>query len=230
MEHCRNVSNMNSTASERKSAVDWYADGYAKLLGREPDAKDIKVINRISDALSIGPNDAVWAILIALQYYASLYEAIPARIGEVTSESAERVKVLADVTMETAARDAQARLADAVATIAHDVAQDVSRKQKIRWISIAAVVISLTIGIIGWVGWAAGYHSGNLAGYQKVIDEKAAASWANTDQGKAAFNLSKSGYLDILIRCSRPGWEIKGGYCIPRSDEHGGIYGWEIPK
>ena len=223
------LQSMSSTASDRKSSLDWYADGYAKLLGRAPDAGELRTINRICEALSIESNDALWAIIIALQYHTSLYESMPGQISKATDVAMDKARAMADATMEAAAADAQAKMAGAVATIARDVADDVAGKQKARWVSIAVVVIALALCGVGSLGWMLGYRGGRLAGYQSSIDIKAAASWANTEQGKLAYEFAKSGNLDILVKCSRPGWVIKGGYCIPKADSHGGIYGWKIP-
>ena len=218
-----------SAASDRKSSIDWYADNFVKLLGREANADEIRTINRISETLSIGHGDALWAIIIALQYYNSLYEAIPGQISKATDVAMDRARSMADATMEAAAADAQAKMAGAVAKIANDVAKSVAGKQKARWVSIAVIVIAFALGGVGSLGWVLGYRGGRLAGYQHDLDIKAAASWANTEQGKLAYEFAKSGNLDILVKCSRPGWEIKGEYCIPKADSHGGIYGWKIP-
>jgi hypothetical protein len=220
---------MNSKSSDRKPISDWYSDSCEKLLGRIPDADELRTINRIKDVLGIEPNDALWAVLIALQYYNSLYEAIPGQISKATDVAMDRARSMADATMEAAAADAQAKMAGAVAKIANDVAKSVAGKQKARWVSIAVIVIAFALGGVGSLGWVLGYRGGRLAGYQHDLDIKAAASWANTEQGIEAYESSRSGYLDILLKCNRPGWEIKGGYCLPKADRTGGIYGWKIP-
>jgi hypothetical protein len=74
-----------------------------------------------------------------------------------------------------------------------------------------------------------GYDEGVGVGYSEAKDEKAAAAWANTPQGRQAYELAKSTDIDALARCKRPGWHIKKGVCLvgPTSDKE--TYGWSVP-
>lgn len=57
---------------------------FARMLGRAPtDAEKLR-LHRVKDALGLPPTDSMWLILIALDYYLSLYEKIPARIEKIS--------------------------------------------------------------------------------------------------------------------------------------------------
>ncbi|WP_241202445.1 hypothetical protein [Caballeronia sp. SBC2] len=77
--------------------------------------------------------------------------------------------------------------------------------------------------------YTAGENNGYGLGYNAAKDEKAAAAWANTPQGKMAYRLAQKGSLDSLIQCDRPGWTKKNGFCYPFQAPDGKIYGWTTP-
>ena len=52
-------------------------DSFAQLLGRQPSDKEKQDLYRVRDALKIKATDAVWLLLMALQYYQRLYEQFP---------------------------------------------------------------------------------------------------------------------------------------------------------
>lgn len=79
-------------------------------------------------------------------------------------------------------------------------------------------------------GYSAGYNSGYGKGYEEAKDEKAAASWANTPEGKLAYSFAQSGELQRLTRCQGNDWEIQNGFCYPFPDKKGMAHGWELPK
>lgn len=62
---------------------------FARLLGRQPTERERDRLRRIKEELGIADNDALWSVLLALNYHTALYEAMPARI-EQTAEHAVR--------------------------------------------------------------------------------------------------------------------------------------------
>jgi predicted negative regulator of RcsB-dependent stress response len=54
---------------------------FAKLLGREPSSSERQSLYHVRDALGIRNNDALWLIIMSLQYYQSQYEKIPQEIS-----------------------------------------------------------------------------------------------------------------------------------------------------
>ena len=57
-----------------------------KLLGRELEPSEKERLQRIQDVLKIGPNDALWSIIAALEYQRSYYEELPQKIRTATEE------------------------------------------------------------------------------------------------------------------------------------------------
>ena len=57
-----------------------------KLLGRELADSEKTRLQRIQDALNIGPNDALWSIIAALEYQRAYYEELPEKIRAATQE------------------------------------------------------------------------------------------------------------------------------------------------
>jgi hypothetical protein len=76
-------------------------------------------------------------------------------------------------------------------------------------------------------GADAGQRFGYALGYDAAKDEKAAASWAASPEGQAAYRLALAGHVRELASCSRPGWYIKDGFCYPAPAAKG-LYGWRV--
>lgn len=57
-----------------------------KLLGRELEQSEKERLQRIQEVLEIGPNDALWSIIAALEYQRSYYEELPQKIRTATDE------------------------------------------------------------------------------------------------------------------------------------------------
>lgn len=57
-----------------------------KLLGRELEPSEKERLQRIQDVLKIGPNDALWSIIAALEYQRAYYEELPQKISAATEE------------------------------------------------------------------------------------------------------------------------------------------------
>jgi hypothetical protein len=78
-------------------------------------------------------------------------------------------------------------------------------------------------------GVKVGESAGRLDGYSKARDEKAAADWANTAEGKLGRSLADAGSLHDLAACSGRGWKVKEHACVPKC-EKGTVDGWRIPS
>jgi len=205
---------------------------FAKLLGRQPNDAERQKLYAVQDALGLKNNDALWLILLALQHYETLYEKVPSQISAAVTETALAARATADVTMRASAESIRADLAAAVASAAKEVAYNTSRKQTLQWAAGCLVLAFLFFGSFGWYMHNAGYQSGIGVGYTQARDEKAAAAWANTSEGKAAFRLSQTTSLKMLLNCDVPGWKIieqgSNRVCQP-GVLSSGINGWKLP-
>jgi hypothetical protein len=188
-------------------------EAYARLLGRAPTDAERAQIERIRDALDIPDNDALWTVLVALEYHRHLYAAIPASIHQAAQSA--RTEVRRDLSREVAA------------AIASQTASGARR-----WAVAAALAIAVTYaGGMSWahhVGHQAGYAAGEAAGYSSARDEQAAAAWSATPEGQLAYRMAQTGELAMLARCTKPGWRRDGSVCYPEATPTG-LYGWRMP-
>ena len=169
-------------------------DSFTKLLGRQPSDAERQQLYRVRDALGLKNNDALWLVLMALQHYQGQYEKFPQAIAQAAEDILVNLKATADATVKASAEEAKADLAQAVAAAAREVAHNTSRKQMWQWASGCIAVAFLCFSLFGWyihnTGSIAGYGNGYGVGYSEAKDEKAAAAWANTPQGKSAYRLA----------------------------------------
>jgi hypothetical protein len=205
---------------------------FEKLLGRQPTDAERQELYRVRDALELKSNDALWLVLMALQHYQHQYERMPNAIAEASSDILAKFREASASTAREAAEEANADLAKAISTTAQQVANDTARKQKTRWIAIAVAVITITFTGGWWYAFNTGMAAGRWYGYEEAKNETAAASWANTPEGKLAYKLATAGEgnIDVLAKCNRPGWIKRDGFCYVQISEDGKIYGWRLPK
>jgi len=208
-------------------------DSFSKLLGRQPSDVERQQLYKVRDALGLKNNDALWLVLMALQHYQGQYEKFPQVIAQAAKDTLINFKVTADATVKASAEAAKADLAKAVALAAREVAHNTSAKQMWQWAAGCIAVAFLCFGLFGWYmhssGHDGGYNSGYGVGYSEAKDEKAAAAWANTPEGKLAYRFAESGALQRLAKCQGKGWKIEKGVCYPYANGKEGTYGWTLP-
>lgn len=209
-------------------------DSFAKLLGRQPSDAERKQLYHVRDALSLQNNDALWLILMALQHYQRQYEQFPLEIAQAAKNTLANFKVVADATVKASAEAAKADMAQAVAQTAREVAHHVAGKEKMQW--IAGCILTSSLAFFGFglylhsTGLKSGFNNGYGTALSNVKDEKAAMAWANTPEGKLAYQFAQTTNFRELASCSRPGWKVEKGYCLPLTDQNNLIYGWQIPQ
>jgi len=113
---------------------------------------------------------------------------------------------------------------DADRTDRSRMAQGHAKHQKRQWIYLG--LLALPFLLLPLVGLKA-YDTGVNSGLAISRDEVAAASWANTSDGQAAYRLNKSGVLALVINCSGKGWIKENGYCYANRKGKGS--GWLMP-
>ena len=221
----------------KKSSMVWLMneldESFAKLLGRQATDSERQNLYRVRDALGLKNNDALWLVLMVQEHYKSQYEKFPQAIAKAAEKTLNDFRAAADAVAKASAEAAMADLAQAVAVTAREVAHDVAGKQKIQWILGSIVVAALTFASFGWymhsAGQEAGYSAGYGVGYAEAKDEKAAAAWANTPEGKMAYRLAQAGSIGSLSRCDQPGWRVEKGFCYGMPAPDKATYGWRLP-
>ena len=203
---------------------------FDRLLGRRPTGEELQTLYRVKAALDLKDNDALWLIIMALQYYQTQYEKIPAEITQATADITAKVSAAAKTDAHASIHAMKAELMSAVETAANQVAHQKAGKVKTQWLVGCVVVAIACLGGTGWYAFEAGWSQG----YQQTEAEEAVTQWAHTPEGHMAYELAQAGPGNIksLAGCEGEGWnreEYKDGYaCFPRRKEDGTLNGWRV--
>ncbi|MDN7799767.1 MULTISPECIES: hypothetical protein [Burkholderia cepacia complex] len=73
---------MRERRSRRTRPADPLARLFLEVSGAPPDDSSLLRMRRVSAALNLRDNDALWSVLAVLEYYVRLYEAMPERIRQ----------------------------------------------------------------------------------------------------------------------------------------------------
>jgi hypothetical protein len=204
-------------------------ESFTRLLGRQPTDSERQKLYEVRDALGLKNNDALWLVLMALQHYQQLYGQMPDAIAAAAAQVLHGFREAADAAAQAAMGSAHQTLTQAVAKAADQVAVHVSKKQMWRWAAACLAVCFVCLTGTGALAFYAGTSQGEANGYRQVRDEKAAAAWANTPQGRQAYWLAQIGTLDRIEQCRQPGWKVSSdGICTPRAASDGKIWGWAV--
>jgi len=197
-------------------------------LGRQATPDEMTEIHRIQAAQKLHNSDPFLSIYATLLAHSSMIDAAPVKLNQSMAEFAERATKVAAAEIKKLAAETTNEIAKAVSTASQKVAKDVAGAARWRWMLSAAVGLTLCMVFIGYTAFTAGNTAGHQSGLLEARVEIAAAAWANTREGKAAYQLSKDNELGHIIDCSRPGWIAKKGFCYPHSSTNG-TYGWKLP-
>ncbi|MDR2055768.1 MAG: protein mobE [Desulfovibrio sp.] len=205
------------------------------LLGRTLCNEEVLRLERIGNILDIKDNDALWSAIAAMEYQRAYYEKLPAEIMNVAENTVKNLKAVADATIKASMESARADLAKAVVTVAHDVAVKVEGGRMWKWACGCILGAVVTVGGLCcgayYKGNSAGVIVGRQYGYNLAKDEKAAADWANTPQGKMARHFAQFADIGEFARCDRKVWKKSKAKntgklaCFPQSETSG----WHIP-
>ena len=164
---------------------------FERLVGDRPTDRDRATLYRVRDLLGIGPNDALWSVLFALQHYHALYERFPAMIRAAASEllvecktGTDRARAGAEQHLWNAAREqtnvavlevartaeeAKTRLERAIQQAARRIAREAGLAARWPWVFGGAAGMALVLALTGAValgfGRQQGYHQGYHLGF-----------------------------------------------------------------
>ena len=133
---------------------------FEKLFQRTATQSEREQLRHVQRTLGLKDNDALWLVLLALQYYDSLYRQYPKAIGAAASEILTEVKRVSERVIRSSAESAKADLSKAVASAARDVARDVARRQMLQWASVSLVIAMLIVTTIGGGAYVLGREAG----------------------------------------------------------------------
>jgi hypothetical protein len=112
---------------------------FAKVMGRAPTEAERERLYRLRDALDLADNDALWAVVMALEHYDALYRQYPARLGEETARAIEGAREAFAAAAAAEAARVQASLARQVAKASVAIARRLSdRPVSVPWVAAAA--------------------------------------------------------------------------------------------
>jgi len=205
-----------------------FEDLYQSLHGKPPSPESQVRLLKLGNQLNVQENDALWIVILAMDYYDRLFLEVPDLIVKKTKEALNEIQKAHQLTINAsvqAIREAEARANASLAeslnrTIPELVRQALAetRSETFEYaLALKArkwITIGLTVGIVGLsaVGWVA-YDKGKTEGYAEAVPV--------------------AGSLNHFVNCDRPGWKIgttKSGdkICSPFPDSDQETYGWKI--
>lgn len=150
-------------------------------------------------------------------------------INRLTGDAVENTKHQVNLGLVVAIRNMGPQIGDALV----DHAKALNQVDRAKWIGGGVAVMALSLSLVGWIGHTSGFETGKAAGYKAAADEKAMVAWANSDQGRRAYELAQAGSLEMLANCGGRGWKLEKGWCSPRPYTDGKdqfVAGWEVGK
>lgn len=208
-------------------------DNFTKLIGRTPTDRERQNLYRVRDGLNAQPTDSLWMVLMALEYYVTLYEEIPGKIATAAREVVAGVRAAA----EAEAAAAHAVMAKELMRTVHEAAVKSTKLAAggylAKWVSIVVGIIVVAGALSFWGAFRHGEKTGRAVGEDiasRQCDAMAAASsWANTPEGQAAYALAKAGGLADVARCSGRGMTPRDGWCVVASERGKPLARWALP-
>ena len=157
------------TLSAPRDAPDFRARwmvSFTRLLGRPPSDRELRELDRVREALDLRDNDALWLIIMALQYFRQDMEtSVAATLGNL--------KQVADATAQAAMENARREFQRDFPQILREVARNFTvpitkpnlqrRKQRFLAVGVVATLFLLVFLGLSWLaydhGWQTGYQA-----------------------------------------------------------------------
>ncbi|MFM0653171.1 hypothetical protein [Paraburkholderia sediminicola] len=114
---------MRERRTRRARPVDPLARLFLEVSGAPPDDTSLLRMRRVSAALNLRDNDALWSVLAVLEYYVRLYEAMPERIRQAGAGGVDAARAEAHAATQALMaqhRDALARCKETI-TLAEEM-------------------------------------------------------------------------------------------------------------
>ena len=211
--------------------------GMKAISGQDPTPAQIARVTAIAHDFDIPKNDAMFPIMVMMDQYHGVFSELPAKMrkaaDDVAKAAAENTKHQVNLGLVQAIHKMGPQIGEAL--VGH--AKALHQVNQAKWIGTVVLVVALAFAATAWLthtsGYSSGFETGKAAGYQAAADEKAMAAWANTDQGRLAYELARAGDLEKLAHCNGEGWKLEKGICYPKSvieDKQTMVYGWSVGK
>ncbi|CDS47905.1 hypothetical protein [Polaromonas sp. CG9_12] len=207
------------------------------ISGQDPTAAQIARVTAIAHDFDIPKNDAMFPIMVMMDQYHGVFSELPAKMrkaaDEVAKAAADNTKHQVNLGLVQAIEKMGPQIGEAL--VGH--AKALHQVDQAKWIGAVVLGVALAFAGTAWLthtsGYSSGFETGKAAGYQAATDEKAMAAWANTDQGRLAYELAQAGNLEMLAHCNGQGWNLSKGICLPYPYQDGkgnSVTGWHVGK
>ncbi|PVX83214.1 hypothetical protein [Paraburkholderia unamae] len=179
---------------KRARSADAFARLFLEVTGELPDDGSLLRMRRVSGALRLRDNDALWSMIVVLEYYARLYEAMPDRIRRAGDGGFDAVRREADEATGVLMRQHRDALARCKATI--QLAEDMTREHEARYqVALASLneqsIAALADGLANRVARIAG---------NRLVGAAAVAARDQRERMDEAVALFESAIVDAMKR------------------------------
>ena len=157
-------------------------ESFALLLGRQATEKERQNLYRVRDALKLKGNDALWLLLMVLEYYRTLYERIPALMTEAARAATRDVQAMAAAQISAAVEAAKAAVSRAAAEASAAAAkrEESQRINPLKWATGCILAATGCLTLIAWLaysrGQVAGFANGSEVAQRRYANAAAMAS------------------------------------------------------
>lgn len=138
---------------------------FTQLLGRPPSDHELRELNRVRDALDLRDNDALWLIIMALQYFR---EDLEASVTVTLGHLKQVADATAQAAMENAKREFQRDFPPVLREVARNITTPTAKPDGQRWeqrflgVGVTATLFLLALLGLSWLaydhGWREGYR------------------------------------------------------------------------
>jgi hypothetical protein len=206
---------------------------FEKLVGRRATDGERQKLYRVRDTLGVKSTDAVWTLLLVLEYYLALYETFPQRLEVAARTAVAGAKATAEAQAKAAAAEVTRALTAGVLATVNDTVRAATLKDILKWVATTVLTLSVIIVAVGMWAFKRGAVEAQARAAQVAMQDRehriAEASWVNTADGRLAYDLAKAGMLHDMVTCSGRGLFARDGWCIAQG-ERGRPYRWRLPE
>lgn len=195
--------------NRRARPPDALARLFLDVTGEVPDDASLLRIRRISGALNLRDNDALWSMIAVLEYYARLYEAMPDRIRKAGDGGFDAVRREAGEATDNLMRQHRDALARCKATI--QLAENLIREHEARY---QAALVELNTASITSLAERMANRVASVAGNRLVGVAAVAAREQRARMDEAANLFERT--IEAAVRQAQVGIEISGQHLTRR--------------
>lgn len=210
---------MPERRSRRARPADPLARLFLEVSGAPPDDASLLRMRRVSAALNLRDNDALWSVLVVLEYYMRLYEAMPERIrqaGTCGVDAARAEAHSATQALMAQHRDALARCKETIT-----LAEEMTAEHEARY---RAALAALNDEALAALTHRAAYRIARVAG-NRLVAAMAVAAREQRQRLDAALASFEGGAMRRLVRMCY-GLVTGGLVVMLLAAGAGGLAGW----